>query len=276
LTYIPETMVPAPMSDVPDVRNYAPPPGVNLASGVDFSRMPALKGPPEMGGSLIAWDAVKGAPAWKVPLSSPYSGGVISTAGNLVFHGQLDGTFRAYAADNGREVWRYDAHAPLGTPPITYSHKGRQYVTILTGIAGAAGVTGPLVTRFGWSYRTYPRRIMTFALDGKASLPQSTPAPALTAFVDPTYRQNTDLEKKGAVIFGARPCAACHGPQAVSGAMAPDLRTSPIVADPELFKRVVGEGMLAARGMPKFQDLTDNDITALRQYLRARANDLRK
>lgn len=276
LTYIPETTMPAPMSDVPDVKSYAPQTGVDLSAGVDFNRLPALKGPIEIGGSLIAWDAAKGAPAWKVPLSSPFSGGAISTAGNLVFHGQIDGALVAYAADSGREVWRFNAHAPLGTPPITYSYKGRQYVSILTGIAGSAGVNGEMITRYGWSYRTYPRRILTFAIDGKASLPPPVLAPVVTAFDDPTYKPDPSIEVTGAAIYHRRTCAACHGPQAVSGASAPDLRSSPVVADAESFEAVVRQGALAARGMPMFHDLSDGDAAALRQFLRSRADVLRK
>jgi quinohemoprotein ethanol dehydrogenase len=209
-------------------------------------------------------------------LSSPYSGGVISTAGNLVFHGQVNGAFVAYAADTGRELWRFDAHAPLLTPPITFEHKGRQYISILTGISGAAGVTGEMITRFGWSYRTYPRRLMTFALDGKATLPAPTPAPPLKGFDDTTYKANAKLERTGDKIYHTLTCAACHGPQAISGAQAPDLRDSAIVADAGSFDAVVRDGALAGRGMPMFNTMTDEDAAALRQYLRSRADALRK
>jgi quinohemoprotein ethanol dehydrogenase len=276
LTYIPEITMPAPMSDIPNLQNYKPQTGVNLSAGVDFNTMPATKGPIEIGGSLIAWNATKGAPAWKVPMSSPFSGGVISTAGNLVFHGQLEGFFVAYAADSGRELWRFNANGPLITPPITYSHNGRQYVTIITGIAGSAGVNGEMITRLGWNYRTYPRRILTFALDGKATLPAPITAPPLIAFDDPTYKPDPLLEGKGAAIYHARSCAACHGPQAVSGATGPELRSSSVVADGAAFGAVVQQGVLASRGMPMFHDLSDRDTLALRQYLRSRADTLRK
>jgi len=63
--------------------------------------------------SLLAWDPVQERPAWCVALKGVRSGGVVTTAGNLVFQGRSDGEFTAYAADSGKELWSFDAQVGL-------------------------------------------------------------------------------------------------------------------------------------------------------------------
>ena len=60
-------------------------------------------------------------------------------------------------------------------PPITYLAKGRQFVTVLSGMGTSGAAFGPLLTQFGVDYRTQARRVLTFALDGKATLPPGMP-----------------------------------------------------------------------------------------------------
>lgn len=69
--------------------------------------------------SLKAWDPVKQRVAWKIPTFGPLSGGVMTSAGNLVFQGQIDGTFRAFSASTGKALWQFKADAPILAPPIT-------------------------------------------------------------------------------------------------------------------------------------------------------------
>src|SRR5690606_3535965 len=88
--------------------------------------------------SLPAWDVAAGRRAWQVP--SLVGGGVLATAGNLLFQGTADGRLVAYAADTGAQLWE----APLGisimAAPTTYAIDGQQYVSVLAGWGGAGGL----------------------------------------------------------------------------------------------------------------------------------------
>jgi quinohemoprotein ethanol dehydrogenase len=75
-------------------------------------------------------------------------------------------------------------------------------------------------------------------------------------------------------VFDER-CMTCHGLGAVSGGTAPDLRASSVPPSKEAFDAVVRGGGLTAGGMPRFEELSDREIAALRQYLRSRAEDAR-
>ncbi|NIP79274.1 MAG: PQQ-binding-like beta-propeller repeat protein, partial [Gemmatimonadetes bacterium] len=86
--------------------------------------------------SLQAWDPVRQELAWEVPLPGLYAPGTMTTAGNLVFQGRVDGTFVAYHAETGEELWSYDLGLGITAPPITYSVDGRQYVALLVGWGG--------------------------------------------------------------------------------------------------------------------------------------------
>ena len=92
--------------------------------------------PPDLPGAgtsyLQAWDPVRQRSVWRVPTPSFWNGGTMTSAGNLVFQGQIDSKFNAYAADTGRLAWSFDAGAAVIAPPITYSVGGRQYVTVLS------------------------------------------------------------------------------------------------------------------------------------------------
>src|SRR3982075_2175279 len=84
-------------------------------------------------GRLIAWDPVKQEQVWKQEYASPWNGGTLTTAGNLVFQGTADGRFVAYNAKTGKKVWE----APTGTgviaAPSTYVVDGKKYVSIAGG-----------------------------------------------------------------------------------------------------------------------------------------------
>ena len=219
--------------------------------------------------ALIAWDPVKQRAAWAQPTQGAFSGGVLSTAGDLVFQGQADGYITAYSAAEGRRVWAfYSATAALGAP-ISFAVGKRQYVSILNGpTQGAAGSLGAISARFGWDSRAHPRRLLTFVLDGTGELP-ATPVPTTATPIDgPGVSVDDAFVKEGVQLFAK--CQWCHGAGAIAGGGAPDLRASlsPLVS--ASFASVVRGGQ-ETRGMPKFEELTDRELEALRQYIRARA-----
>ena len=221
--------------------------------------------------SLLAWNPVTQKEAWRNPTPGATAGGVIATHGGLVFQGLADGRFVATDAVSGKELWSYQMGVGTQAPPLTYSVDGKQYVTILAGWGGAPSLLGSLSAQHGWVGRQYPRRMLTFALDGNASLP---PSPAPVAKVEPLaapdFKVDPVLAEKGKHVYMG--CVICHGSAAVAGGYAPDLRASPVPLSHEAFKAIVQGGALESRGMPKFEEFTDEDITALQHYLRERAN----
>ena len=118
-------------------------------------------------------------------------------------------------------------------------------------------------------YRTQARRILTFAIGGKATIPASRNEP-LTPMEDTDYKPNKPLEDKGYLTFALH-CAVCHGVDAIASGHAPDLRNSTVALNDEAFAGVVRDGVLVPNGMPRFHEFDDGQLAALRQYLRARA-----
>jgi quinohemoprotein ethanol dehydrogenase len=219
--------------------------------------------------ALVAWDPAKQQPRWAVPTPGAFSGDVLSTAGDLVFQGQADGYLTAYSAVEGRRVWAfYTATAALGAP-ISFGIGKRQYISILNGpTQGTSGSLGAISARFGWDSRVHPRRLLTFVLDGAGALPP-TPGPTFATPVDGGDLVVDELlVNAGAQLFAK--CQWCHGAGAIAGGGAPDLRASlsPLVAPS--FATVV-RGGVEIKGMPKFEELSDRELDALRHYIRARA-----
>ena len=118
-------------------------------------------------GALLAWDPVKQQKVWEVKHPLTWNGGVLSTAGNLVFQGTADGRMVAYKADSGEKVWEYKTQTGVIAPPVTYTVDGEQYITVMVGWGGAFGLAGGLAPPPG-----QPRsRILTFKLGGNVALP---------------------------------------------------------------------------------------------------------
>jgi alcohol dehydrogenase (cytochrome c)/quinohemoprotein ethanol dehydrogenase len=84
-------------------------------------------------GALVAWDPVAGKRRWSVPMPMPWNGGVLATAGGLVFQGNATGEFAAYASDDGKKLWSADLGTGIVAPPITYRLGGVQYVSVAVG-----------------------------------------------------------------------------------------------------------------------------------------------
>jgi quinohemoprotein ethanol dehydrogenase len=221
-------------------------------------------------GALIAWDPIRRRAAWRVPLDRIWNGGVLATAGNLVFQGEADGGFSAYGASTGKPLWKYDARLGIIGAPISFSTHGKQYISVLVGYGGGAAIGGSLMN-VGWKYGVQPRRLLTFALDGGALLPP-TPPPDMRvkAVDDPTYEIKASDALAGRALYAA--CAVCHGRDvAASGAIAPDLRESVVALNPDSFWMVLHEGTLLENGMPRFENLSREQAMLIYTYIRAAA-----
>lgn len=84
-------------------------------------------------GELIAWDPVRHEKVWGLKSDLPFNGGTLTTAGNLVFWGDLHGDFRALDAKTGKELFKKNLGSGIGAGPITYSVNGKQYVAVVVG-----------------------------------------------------------------------------------------------------------------------------------------------
>lgn len=107
-------------------------------------------GPGGNRGELSAWDVVKRKKAWSIKEDLPLWSGALATAGNLVFYGTLDGTFKAVDARNGELKWQFRTGSGIVSQPISYrGPDGRQYIAVLSGVGGWAGaiVAGDLDAR---------------------------------------------------------------------------------------------------------------------------------
>ncbi|MGH6835371.1 MAG: lanthanide-dependent methanol dehydrogenase XoxF5 [Methylocella sp.] len=91
-------------------------------------------------GNFTAWDAKTGKIVWqKKELFSVWSGAV-ATAGNLVFYGTLEGYLKAVDAKTGDELYSYKTPSGIIGNVSTYEHNGKQYVAVLSGVGGWAGI----------------------------------------------------------------------------------------------------------------------------------------
>ena len=224
--------------------------------------------PAIVSGALIAWDPVKQQEAWRAKLWGPWNGGVLSTAGGLVFQGTSDGKFIAYDARTGERLWFAPAQTGIQAAPITYEIDGEQYVTVVAGYGGAYALA------YGRAAHTMDMpnigRVLTFKLGGTDTLP---PPDLSAAFPEPPA--NTAPEEmvaKGSALY-AQYCMVCHGIGAVSGGVLPDLRHSgPVIH--EAWKDIVLGGMLKDNGMVAFDDVLDEaGADAIHAYVIQRANE---
>lgn len=104
-------------------------PGGKLWLGGAFKVIPGEK----QWGRLAAVNIDTGKIAWKVDTEQPLIGGVLATAGNLVFNGEGNGYFRAFDAHTGKMLWQYQAGAGVNAPAVSYMVDGKQYVAVAAG-----------------------------------------------------------------------------------------------------------------------------------------------
>ncbi len=228
--------------------------------------------PPDAGTSTLkAWDPVAQRLAWEAPNPGVWNAGTLTTAGNLVFQGQADGRLMAYRADDGEVVWTFDVGSGISAPPITYTVGQKQYISVLVGWGGAmVGLGGSLAAHHGWSYGIHPRRLITFSLDGSETLPPSPDPVVPQPIASLDFVVDGALAVEGDELYRSK-CVFCHGPVAVSGGYAPDLRASGVALSYEALADVVLRGTRRERGMPQFTELGQAELVALQHYIRSRA-----
>jgi quinohemoprotein ethanol dehydrogenase len=250
--------------------------GIDLNARVGSKDIPSLPESeyeagtgPEVGAasSLLAWDPVAAKPRWRVKYQNATGGGTVTTAGNLVFQGLSDGRFVAYTADTGDKLWEAQLGNGVMAAPSTWSLDGKQYVSVLVGWGGAAGLYAQNPTK---QYKA-PGRLFTFVLDGKAKLEpvHGIDKPVLTVIDQTTTSSQVE---RGATLFGRR-CSMCHGVAAVSGGAIADLRYA-LPTTYDALDQIVRQGAYQSLGMPKFDFFSEADVAAVKSYLLSRRKEL--
>jgi glucose dehydrogenase len=116
---------------------------VNYIAGTPYVgvNVRMIPGPGGNRGAFTAWDVAKAKPAWELKENFPVWSGTVVTAGDVAFYGTMEGWFKAVDARSGALLWQFKTSSGIIGQPITYKGPdGRQYVAILSGVGGWAGV----------------------------------------------------------------------------------------------------------------------------------------
>ena len=240
--------------------------GENLGTNTDVPVRPdeaydAGVGPEyDAPGVLVAWDPQTRSPRWVREYDFTVNGGTLTTAGDLVFQGGADGHLRAFTAAFGELVWDVDLGVGIMAAPMTYELDGIQYISVLAGWGGSAGLIGP---NSSGAYKP-EGRLWTFRLGGDDIVPvEGQPLPELTAI---DYNDDPEVLAHGEDVYVTH-CMLCHGAGGASGGALADLRyAAPATYD--IFHNIVREGAYAGRGMPNLGHLLDEaDVDAVKHWL---------
>ena len=242
-------------------------------TGTDTAQMIKLSklGPAApVNGILKAWDPVKQELAWSVPLPGAGNGGILTTAGNLVFQGTSDGRIVAYAADSGEKLWEITTNVGTVAPPISYSIDGEQYIAVVSGWGGVPSILGADPGVAAAQTHVNAGQVFAFKLGGAAALP-SVEVKRFTTIPEPPADDATPAEvAQGEALYHVH-CATCHGMNAAGTGVLADLRFSSATVH-DSFSKIVLEGVLSNVGMASFADLLDDEeVSAIHSYVIATA-----
>jgi quinohemoprotein ethanol dehydrogenase len=236
-------------------------------------------------GRLIAWDPVTQSARWSVEEPIATNGGVLSTAGNLVFQGQGTGEFAAYAADSGKQVWSIKTGSAIESIPVTFSVKGEQYVITPVGWGSGSRLFAPARTMVTSESARGPVRLLAFKLGATAAY--SVPPAVIPPVPEPPkLTASKETIHKGEVLYQKFVCDGCHSPDTdgsrawvLDGAI-PDLRYMPADVHKDWYGIVLG-GSHWDKGMPGFADppkfafphakMTVQDADAIHAYVIAQS-----
>jgi len=225
-------------------------------------------------GHLVAWDPVAQKEVWRAELGSPWNGGTLVTAGNLVFNGNSRGEFAAYRATDGQKLWSAPTQAGVMAGPMSFEIEGEQYVAIEVGWGGAFALAAGELARDSHIASNIPR-VLVFRLGGTAKLPD-LPAATAAKLEPPPEIGDEAKWTAGKAVFHTY-CSVCHGDSAVSGGLIPDLRLSAITKDASAWEHIVRGGERKDRGMVSFAtEVSSEEAENVRAYVIHRAHETQK
>jgi len=245
-----------PVIDVPSIVN-------NDGEGEDVVMFTEVEGSPHSPGKLVAFDPSTQSIRWTIDHKLPFNGGVMTTAGNLVFQGNAEGNFEAYAATSGERLWSVQTGSAINAAPASYSIDGEQFVLIPIGAGGGLQYLYPQMHSTDES--NGPTRLLAFSLDGESSIPVATTG-RRSLPEQPTLSATNEEIEYGRQLYGGE-CKFCHGFEGVTraGGSVPDLRYASEETHATWHGIVVG-GARSAQGMPAM-DLEIEESEAIRSYI---------
>jgi quinohemoprotein ethanol dehydrogenase len=209
-------------------------------------------------GRLIAWDPVAKKERWSANEEISVNGGVLSTAGNLVFQGQGTGEFAAYAANSGKKLWSVKTLSAIESISVTYTVNGEQYILTPVGWGSGSRLFAPGRTMATAESKRGPVRLYAFKLGGNLPFPYPKivvpPVPK-----PPEQKASKAVIEKGKKLYVSFYCEGCHSPE-IDGSAAwvedgaiPDLRYAPEQVHKDWYTIVMG-GSHWDKGMPGLAD----------------------
>lgn len=172
----------------------------------------------------------------------------MTTAGDLVIQGQVDGSFLVFDGTTGAKLRRIDAGIKMVAAPMTYRIDGEQYIAIMGTSIAAPGVKG------SGDAGEAQGRIVAFKLDG-GEVPQASPMKSAEGTSMPPVPDDGTPEQisRGSQLF-ARHCAVCHE----SASRAPNLADLTAQEHSD-FMEIVFKGSRVTKGMPSFSNVLSKD-----------------
>ncbi|KGG84644.1 alcohol dehydrogenase [Comamonas thiooxydans] len=218
-------------------------------------------------GRLLAWDPVAQKAAWSVEHVSPWNGGTLTTAGNVVFQGTADGRFVAYNATSGEKLWETPTGTGVVAAPSTYMVDGKQYVSVAVGWGGVYGLAARATERQG------PGTVYTFVVGGKARMPEFVAQ--RTGQLLQGVKYDPAKVEAGTMLYVAN-CVFCHGVPGVDrGGNIPNLGYMD-ASYIENLPSFVFKGPAMARGMPDFTGkLSGDDVESIKAFIQGTADAIR-
>jgi quinohemoprotein ethanol dehydrogenase len=214
---------------------------------------------------IRAWDPVAQKIVWEHETSSGmrgYDGGVMSTAGNLVFQGRGSGGLWVYAADTGKVLTVINTGSHIMAAPTTYAVNGAQYVAVQAGYGGTGIAEGPAPPSSAIVKFENTNRIIALKLGGGAV--PTPPARVAEPFEKPPEQTASKAAIDAGEVKFVEECSRCH---ALGINVTPDLRRLNAGLHAE-FKDIVLHGVLGAAGMERFDDLlSERDVENIHAYL---------
>ena len=201
-------------------------------------------------GYLLAWDPIAQKEVWREQYQRPWSGGLLSTAGDLVLQGTSDGRFIAFDAASGEILWSVDTGQGIIAPPITYMIDEEQYIAIQVGYGGAYALAGAFP-----SANKNPAqngRMLVFKLGGEEMSPPVQSIAQVNPVV-PSMTTDALTIARGEYEYHEH-CQFCHGAGVIGGGVIPDLRYLDEVGH-KTFLGVILGGMHSEKGMASFKDV---------------------
>jgi len=269
LVYLPAQNVPVNLMDdknwkFNEVGPGKPQSGTGWNTGKFFNAEPPKSKP---FGRLLAWDPVAQKEVWRVEHVSPWNGGTLTTAGNVVFQGTADGRLVAYDASNGDKLWETPTGTGVVAAPSTYMVDGKQYVSVAVGWGGVYGLAARATERQG------PGTVYTFAVGGTAKMPEFV-AQRMGKLLQGVKYDPAKVEA-GTALYVAN-CVFCHGVPGVDrGGNIPNLG----YLDASYIENLgsfVFKGPAMARGMPDFTGkLSADDVESLKAFIQGTADAIR-